>query len=53
MNPLVKYADDINLFIPSDSDVTDKYNNVIKWAAENGRVMEAQKVHKMLHANYT
>jgi len=37
MNLLIKYADDTKLFVvPSDSDLdlTEKFNNVIKWAAE-------------------
>jgi len=37
VNLLVRYSDDINLFVPSASGfhLIDKFNNVIKWAGEN------------------
>jgi len=49
MNLLIKYTD-TNLLVPSDSDVdlTDEFNNVIKWAAENKMKLNHQKTKEIM-----
>jgi len=45
MNMLIKYADDTNLLVPSDSDVglAEEFSHVKQWAAENRMVINILK----------
>ena len=44
MNVLVKYADDTNLLVPSDSDLdlSTEFDNIKQWAMENRMVVKVR-----------
>ena len=50
MNVLVKYADDTNLVVPSDSDIdlVEEFNNVKQWAEENKMILNLQKTKEIV-----
>ena len=50
MNVLVKYADDTNLVVPSDSDIdlVEEFNNVKEWAEENKMILNLQKTKEIV-----
>jgi len=50
MNMLIKYADDTNLLVPSDSDVDllEEFNYVKHWAEENRMVMNIAKTKEIV-----
>lgn len=49
MNVLVKYTDDTNLVVPSDSDIdlVEEFNNVKQWAEENKMILNLQKTKRL------
>ena len=49
MNVLVKYADDTNLLVPSDSDLdlSTKFDNIKQWAMENRMVVCPGKIRRI------
>ena len=50
MNVLVKYADDTNLLVPSDSDIdlTEKFNHVKQWAEKNRMIINVLKTKEIV-----
>ena len=50
MNMLIKYADDTNLLVASDSDVDllEEFNYVKHWAEENRMVMNIAKTKEIV-----
>jgi len=50
MNMLIKYADDTNLLVPSDSNVrlADEFSHVKQWAVENRMVMNISKTKEIV-----
>ena len=47
---MVKYADDTNLVVPSDSDIdlVEEFNNVKQWAEENKMILDLQKTKEIV-----
>ena len=50
MNVLVKYADDTNLLVPSDSDLdlSTEFDNIKQWAMENRMVVNILKTKEVV-----
>jgi len=45
INIFLKYADDMSLLVPSesDTDLVDEFDNIKRWAAQNHTVINLQK----------